>query len=139
MFCLRKNYLLDKKIIDMSADFNRTDRISSTMQKALSKIIRDEVKDPRVGMITVQAVRTVRDLSQAKVYFTVIPDTDRKQAELALNKAAGFIRHQLGKAISLRNTPELHFVYDTSIEEGSRLHALIENTVRKDTESGNQD
>jgi len=53
----------------MTSDFKRTDRISSSMQKALSQIIRDEVKDPRVGMVTIQAVRTVRDLSQAKVYL----------------------------------------------------------------------
>ncbi len=116
----------------MSSDFNRTDRISSSMQKALSQIIRDEVKDPRVGMVTIQAVRTVRDLSQATVYFTVIPDDDRQKAEQALKKAAGFIRHQLGQAINLRNVPELHFVYDTSIEEGSRLHSLIEEVVRED-------
>ena len=123
----------------MSSDFNRTDRISSSMQKALSQIIRDEVKDPRIGMITIQAVRTVRDLSQATVYFTVIPDTDRDQAQKALNKAAGFIRRQLGKAISLRNIPELHFVYDSSIEEGSRLHALIEQAVKADKDSGSPD
>ena len=102
------------------------------MQKALSQIIRDEVKDPRVGMVTIQAVRTVRDLSHATVYFTVMPDSDRQQAEQALQKAAGFIRHQLGKAVSLRTTPELHFVYDTSIEDGSRLYELIEKAVKDD-------
>ena len=117
----------------MSSDFKRTDRISSSMQKALSQIIRDEVKDPRVAMVTIQAVRTVRDLSQATVYFTVMPGSDRQQAEQALKKAAGFIRHQLGRAIDLRNVPELHFVYDTSIEEGSRLQSLIEAAVREDS------
>ena len=123
----------------MSSDFKRTDRISSSMQKALSQIIRDEVKDPRVSMVTIQAVRTVRDLSQATVYFTVMPGSDRQQAEQALKKAAGFIRHQLGRTIDLRNVPELHFVYDTSIEEGSRLQSLIEAAVREDSKHHRDD
>lgn len=109
------------------------------MQKALSQIIRDEVKDPRVGMVTIQAVRTLKDLSQATVYFTVMPDSDRQQAEKALQKAAGFIRRQLGKSVQLRNVPELHFVYDSSIEEGSRLYALIEKAVKDDKEPGSED
>lgn len=123
----------------MTMDFQRTDRISSSMQKAIAQIIRDEVKDPRVGMVTIQAVKTVRDLSHATVYFTVMPDSGRAEAEKALKKASGFIRHQLGRLINLRNVPELHFIYDTSIEEGSRLHALIEKVVKHDAESSSED
>jgi len=102
------------------------------MQKAISQIIHDEVKDPRVGMVTIHAVRTVKDLSQAKVFFTIMQDTDHKLAEKVLQNAAGFIRRQLGKAVQLRNVPELSFVYDTSIENGSKLQALIEKAVRED-------
>ena len=116
----------------MPNDYNRTDRIDSSIQKALAQIVRDEMKDPRLGMITIQAVHTVRDLSQAKIYFTMLPDGDRKEAQKILQNAGGFLRHALGKAVQLRNVPELHFVYDTSIEEGSRLQSLIEDTVRQD-------
>lgn len=115
-------------------DFNRTDRIDSSIQKALAQIVRDEVKDPRIGMITIQAVKTVRDLSQSKVYFTMLPDGDRKEAQKILQNAAGFIRRQLGMMVQLRKMPELFFVYDTSIEEGSRLQSLIEDVVSHDDE-----
>jgi len=124
--------------LNMPNDYKRTDRIDSSIQKALAIIVRDEMKDPRLGMITIQAVHTVRDLSQAKVYFTMLPDGDRKQAQKILQHASGFIRHALGKAVQLRNVPELHFVYDTSIEEGSRLQSLIEETVRHDQEASDQ-
>ena len=123
----------------MPNDFNRTDRISSSIQKALAIIIRDEVKDPRLGMVTVQAVHTTRDLSHAKVFFTILPDTDKKQAQKILQNASGFIRHALGKSVQLRALPELHFVYDESIEEGSRLQGLIEDVVKKDRESSEED
>ena len=94
----------------MPNDFNRTDRISSSIQKALAIIIRDEVKDPRLGMVTIQAVHTTRDLSHAKVFFTILPDNDRSQARQILQNASCFIRHELGKAVQLRSLPELHFV-----------------------------
>ncbi len=123
----------------MPNDFNRTDRISSSIQKALAIIIRDEVKDPRLGMVTVQAVHTTRDLSHAKVFFTILPDNDRNQAQKILQNASGFIRHALGKTVQLRSLPELHFVYDESIEEGSRLQGLIEDVVKKDSESSTED
>ena len=123
----------------MPNDFKRTDRISSSIQKALAIIIRDEVKDPRLGMVTVQAVHTTRDLSHAKVFFTILPDTDKKQAQKILQNASGFIRHALGKSVQLRALPELHFVYDESIEEGSRLQGLIEDVVKKDRESSEED
>jgi len=125
----------------VTTDFKRTDRISSSMQKALAQIIREEVKDPRVGMVTVHAVRTLKDLSHAKVFFTLLQvgDIDKKQAERILQNASGFIRRQLGRAIKLRNVPELKFIYDSSIEDGSKLHALIEKTVRDDEESSSAD
>lgn len=113
----------------MSSDFSRTERIDSSIKKALATIIRDEVKDPRLGMVTIQAVQTLRDLSQAKVYFTLMPGQDRKQAQAILQRASGFIRHQLGRAVQLRSLPQLQFIYDDSIEEGARLQGLIESLV----------
>ena len=118
----------------MPVDFSRTDRINASIQKALARIIREEIKDPRVGMITIQEVRTVRDLSQAKVYFTLMNDADAKQVEKVLQNAAGFIRRQLGHEVQLRSVPQLKFVFDTSIEYGNRLHKLLEDTVRHDAE-----
>jgi len=120
----------------VSADFSRTDRINAIMQRAIARIVREEIKDPRVGMITIQEVRTVRDLSQAKVYFTLLQeDADIKQVEKILQKASGFIRRQLGREIQLRTIPELKFVYDTSIEYGNHLHKLLEDTVRHDEQA----
>ncbi len=122
----------------MSADYSRTDRINASMQKAIARIVRDEVKDPRVGMVTIQEVRAVRDLSQAKVYFTVLnlDDADVKQLEKALQNAAGFIRRQLGREVQLRAVPELKFIYDTSIEYGNRLHSLIDAVHKEEQPEG---
>lgn len=118
----------------MPIDYSRTDRINSSIHKALARIIRDEIKDPRVGMVTIQEVRTVRDLSQAKIYFTLMNDDDAKQVGKILQNAAGFIRRQLGREVQLRTVPELKFVYDTSVEYGNRLRSLLEETVRADAE-----
>ena len=109
------------------------------MQKAIAQIVRDQLKDPRLGLVTIQAVKVVRDLSQAKVYFTVLQETDHKQIRKTLQNAAGFIRNQLGKMVQLRTLPELIFVYDESIEHGSKLQALIEDAVHKDSQHARQE
>jgi len=114
-------------------EFNRTDRIGRQMQRELAALIHDELRDPRVGMVTVQEVRITRDLAHAKVFFTVLGDApDVSKTTRVLNKAAGFLRRALGQRMRLRTVPELHFVYDESIEEGEHLSALIEQAVRSD-------
>ena len=119
----------------MAREFSRTDRIGSQMQRDLAVLVRDELNDPRLGMITIHEVRVVRDLSYAKVFFTVMGGTlDRRQTQRLLNEAGPFFRHELGRRMKIRTLPELHFVYDESIERGEQLSALIERAVEEDRE-----
>jgi len=99
-------------------------------------LLRDEVRDPRLSRVTVQEVRVVRDLSHAKVYFTLMDATQAKATETALNKAAAFLRRRLAETMNLRTVPRLAFVYDKSIETGNRLASLIDQAVARDGKPG---
>jgi len=112
------------------AEFKRADRVGSAMQRELAALIPD-LKDAPAGLVTIQEVRVSRDLSHAKVYFTVI-GADPEETFGRLEHAAGYIRHELGHRMRLRTVPELHFVHDTSIEDGEQLDALIESAVARD-------
>jgi ribosome-binding factor A len=115
----------------MHQDFSRTDRIGQQMQRELAVLVRDELKDPRLGMLTIQAVKVVRDLSHAKIYFTVMgEDCDREECTKLLKVASGFLRKMLGQRMKLRTIPQLNFVYDDSIEYGAHLSTLIEDAVK---------
>ena len=115
-------------------EFDRTERIGAEMKRALSVLVRDHVKDPRLTNITVHEVRVTRDLAHAKVYFTCFPsDEDTQAQERLLNKQlAGFLRHALAQEVRLRVMPQLHFVHDASIAQGEHLSTLIEQAVAKD-------
>ncbi len=113
-------------------EFNRADRVGAQMQRELALLLRDEAKDPRLSEVTIQEVRVTRDLSHAKVYFTVLDKDEAPWFTEILGHAAGFLRRRLGQIMKLRTIPELHFVYDKSIEEGQRLSALIEKAVASD-------
>jgi ribosome-binding factor A len=112
--------------------YGRSDRVGAAMQRELSQLVRDDIKDPRLGMVTIQEVRVTRDLSHAKVYFTVMDKDNAKASGEVLNKAAAYLRRRLGDLMTLRSVPQLHFVYDTSIEEGMRLESLINKAVESD-------
>ncbi|MCR2805057.1 30S ribosome-binding factor RbfA [Paenibacillus soyae] len=104
----------------------RVGRVSEQIKKELSQIIQLELKDPRIGFITVTGVETTSDLSQARVYLSVLGSDEQKEATLkALDKANGFLRSELGKRMKLRHTPELQFKFDSSIEYGSRIESLL--------------
>ena len=110
----------------MSNDFKRTDRIAEMMQRKLAQIIQQEIKDPRLtNLITISAVTVTRDLGHAKVYFTVLND-DPAVTTAILNAAASYLRSTLAKTVTLRTVPQLHFIYDESIEYGRRLSRLID-------------
>lgn len=120
----------------MAKDYSRTQRIGDQMQRELSLLIQREIKDPRLGMVTITAVEVARDLSHAKVFITVMGKEDsaeevRRNLEI-LNEAAGFLRMQLGRSMKLRSVPQLHFTYDASIRRGVELSALIERAVAED-------
>jgi ribosome-binding factor A len=121
--------------------FKRTDRVAEMIQRKLAQIIPQEVKDPRLtGIITISAVKVAADLGHAKVYFTVFND-EKMVAASILNAAAGYLRSALARSITLRTVPQLHFVYDESIEYGERLIRLIDkaNDINPDDDanSGN--
>ena len=120
-------------------EFGREDRVGATMCRELASLIREQLKDPRVGMVTIQEVRVSRDLSHAKVFFTVLDSKERKQTEQVLIKAAPFLRRRLADRLPLRSVPELHFVYDKSVAEGMRLSALIEQAIERDQQSHQDD
>ncbi|MET0106575.1 MAG: 30S ribosome-binding factor RbfA [Sedimenticola sp.] len=119
----------------MAREFKRTDRVGSQMQRELGELIRTQLENPHLGMISIQEVRVVRDFSHAKVYFTTMGgELDAHATEKALNESAPFLRHELGRRMRMRTIPVLHFVYDESIERGARLSSLIEQAVEEDSQ-----
>lgn len=117
----------------MAREFSRTRRVGEQIQRELAQLIQQELKDPRIGMVTVSAVEVSRDLAYAKVYISTLnPEQDLDQTLKVLRRASGFLRRELGRRMLLRIVPELRFVYDESIERGSRLNSLIEEAISKD-------
>ena len=104
---------------------NRIGRINEEIQRELAALI-PTVKDPRVtGMISVTAVDTTPDLSYAKIYISVLDKSDCEQVLKGLRSAAGYLRRELGRALSLRHTPELTFVRDDSIDKGAHILEML--------------
>ena len=119
----------------MPRDFHRAERVEEQILRLLAELVRREVKDPRVGAVTITAVELSRDLSHAKVYFLPF-DAKRVPGDVAaaLGSAAGFLRVQLKKHLRMRHVPELHFLPDESIDRAARLSALISAAVASDEE-----
>jgi ribosome-binding factor A len=114
-------------------DFPRSRRIAEQVQRELSDIIRLELKDPRVGMITLTDVEMTPDNAHARVYFTLLGDASRiEEAQAGLQHAAGYLRTELAHRLKIRVVPQLHFEYDASVERGMRLYKLIETAVAED-------
>ena len=111
------------------ADLSRRQRVADQIQKELAGLIQREMKDPRLGMVTVSAVDVSRDLAYADVFITILGKDEanaRKQTLDILARGAGFLRGKLARAMKLRIVPALRFRYDESIERGVRLSSLIE-------------
>ena len=119
----------------MARDFNRSERVGRQIQKELADLLLSGVvKDPRLGMITIQEVRVSRDLAYASIFFTLFDSSDRVEQEKLLNESAGFLRHEIGRRMKLRVTPALKFQYDESIEHGARLSDLIDKAIAGEQE-----
>lgn len=117
----------------MPKDFPRTRRVGEQIQRDLSELIRDELKDPRLGMVSISAVRVSRDLGHAKIYISVLGNSsDAGESIEVLNHAAGFLRGQLGRRMHVRAVPALKFFHDRSLEEGARIGALINRARASD-------
>ncbi len=123
----------------MAREFSRNRRVGEQMQRELALLIQQEVKDPRLGMVTVSAVEVTRDLAHAKVFVTVM-NADAAHVKVSLDvlgHAAGFLRRELARRMLLRAVPELHFVYDESIERGASLSSLIDQAIAADDHKKN--
>ncbi len=117
----------------MPREYPRARRVEEQLKRLLADLIRREVKDPRVGLITITSAEVSRDLTHAKVYFTPFAGIGDATATLeALRHAAGFLRHQVRNLMRLRVAPELDFQIDDSVERGARLSTLIHEVVESD-------
>ncbi len=116
----------------MPKEFSRGRRVGEQLQRELAKLLQFEVKDPRVTGVTVQAVQPSRDLSVAKVFYTVMGDKEVAEVQLGLEKSAGFLRHELGQRLIMRHVPSLVFKYDDSVVRGATLSQLIDEAVATD-------
>ena len=108
----------------------RPQRLGDLIQRELSELIRLDLRDPRVGMLTITSVDVSPDLANAKVFFTMFEKDKLEDTLHGLKRSAGFLRSQLAKRISMYTTPELRFVYDESVERGDRLSRLIDSTKK---------
>jgi ribosome-binding factor A len=120
----------------MAREFKRTDRVAEQMQREMAQIIQMEVRDPRIGMVTVSAVDMSRDLRYATVFVTFLgiaeDEKSIKDAVKVLNNAASYVRVLIGKRMKMRVVPEIKFEFDGSIARGSELSALIKDARSKD-------
>ena len=117
----------------MGKEYGRNRRVGEQMRRILSEILRRELNDPRLQFLSITNVEVSGDLSHAKVYFSLLnPAEDPAPTQEALVRAAGFIRSQLCRNMSLRQVPALHFKHDESLEHGARLSSLIDEAVASD-------
>ena len=117
----------------MPREYPRARRVEEQLKRLLSELVRREIKDPRVGLITITSAEVTKDLTHANIYFTPFAGVgDAKAALEALRHAAGFLRIQVRNQMRLRVAPELDFHIDDSIERGARLTTLIHDAVESD-------
>ena len=117
----------------MPREFPRARRVEEQLKRLLSELVRRELKDPRVGLITITSAEVSRDLTHANVYFTPFAGSgDAEAAREALQHASGFLRHQVRNQMRLRVAPEIQFHVDDSVERGARLSELISDAVESD-------
>ncbi|MEC5386674.1 30S ribosome-binding factor RbfA [Uliginosibacterium sp. H3] len=114
----------------MPKDYSRSSRVVEQIKRELAELIRLEVKDPRVGFITITDVEITPDYAHAKVFFSSLKGKEgAEEIQEGLRRASSFLRRELGRRVRIHTTPELHFVYDNSMEEGSRMSALIDKAM----------
>lgn len=123
----------------MAKEYARTQRVADYLQRELATLIQHEVRDPRVGMVSITGVDVSRDLGHAKVYCTVMgsdSSEDARESTEALNKAAGFLRSLLSRDSNMRSVPQLRFYFDASVGRGRDMEKLISRAAAADRELG---
>ena len=117
----------------MPREFSRNQRLGNQVLRTLNELLRFETKDPRLDGVSLTSVDLSRDLSVARVYYSMLdPNADPVPVQAGLEKAAGFLRGKLGRAIKVRHVPELRFEHDDSAAEGQRISDLIEDALKPD-------
>lgn len=117
----------------MPNSFSRSERVAEQIRRELAELIRLELKDPRVNLVTITDVEITPDYAHAKVYYTTLASAEQRvEIERGLKHSAGFLRREIGRRVRIHHNPELHFIYDSSVERGSRLSQLIDQAVASD-------
>ncbi len=115
---------------------DRVAKVREEIKKEVSYILQRDVKDPRLGFVSVTDVEVSRDYSFCKIYVSVLgDDTQKQQSMIGLSKATGFVRSELGKRVRMRHIPEISFVYDPSLEHGAKISAILRDI---DVTGGNE-
>lgn len=113
----------------------RSLRVAEAIKEEVSEILQQDLKDPRLGFVSVVSVEVTRDISQAKIYVSVYGTAEEKKESLSgLNSAKGYIRSEIGKRIRLRHVPEMIFIIDDSIEHGAKMNQLFKELEKKNEE-----
>ena len=117
----------------MPEGFSRSERVAEQIRRELAELIRLELKDPRVKLVTITGVEVTADYAHAKVFYTTLaPINQRAELDRGLKRSAGFLRREIGRRVKIHHNPELHFVFDASVERGSELSNLIDRAVASD-------
>jgi ribosome-binding factor A len=107
----------------------RIERINETIKEVLSEIVLQDIKDPRVGLVTIVSVRVARDLATARIHFSVMGDQEQRDISMKILKgASGFMRHAIANAIDVQHAPELRWVYDDSLDRAFRINEVLRQT-----------
>ena len=117
----------------MPREFSRNQRLGNQVLRTLNELLRFETKDPRLKMVSLTAVDLSRDLSVARIHFSLLdPNGDPEPVKEGLERAGGFLRGRLGREIKIRHVPELRFFHDDSAAEAQRISSLIEGALESD-------
>jgi len=116
---------------------SRGRKLGELIQKEIALLVQQEVKDPRIGMVTINEASVSRDLAFADIHFTVLPAEKTELVEHILNEASGFLRSELAKVLVTRTTPKLRFHYDCTIERGARMNKAIDKALLMDERQRN--
>jgi len=115
----------------MPREFSRNQRLAAQVLRILSELLRFEVKDPSLNGVSLTSVEMTRDVSVAKIYFSVLnPEDDPNRALEGMQRASGFLRSKLGSALKIRHVPELRFLHDDSVAHGVEISKLIDDANR---------
>ena len=122
----------------MPKDYPRSERLASQIQRELAGLVRNNLKDPRLSTPAILEVQVTRDLSRARVYFSVLDPQDAEQNLQALKHASGYLQREIGKVLKARITPKLVFIYDDSDIRGRTMSELIDSVIARDKQTSGE-